>query len=490
MAQTVAMEAHLDADAETISPSSPTRMVDAATEGVQRQTKRLAHNFPLLLPTTQVQGDSPTSSSPKYSSPLESARSSPRLAPQPASLSDPNSFLTTLAAQERRVLELREELHIAESDLAGLKKQWATFEANRKKSGIRQVEQLQPLPASHLSKTDAGGGIPTPLNTYSFEKLAAKPTRRPQQRVFSGSRHTRTLSLLTTTSGDGSKAYPEPFHHDVSVAAPILENENSNPTLSRSSTMPGSEANAGFGKTYKNLANRRSMPQPSADVLVKTGRQMASDLRDGLWTFFEDIRQATVGDEGINGADNRSPAAVSRQKLTPRSTFANGAPQKKRSNTSLERSARRPLHHDSAALRDYGLVDSIADQSFWKEFGVDTPGKESRPPQKPLAAQQEPGQQPEPGGLLVDVDDDWEAWESPVSHQKTSPKRNVANGLFERHTTNDGTVALPWPELTKLTPSKLTRTVSDMMRDWDKPSPRQSTSQSDAEEEVLASPHV
>jgi hypothetical protein len=33
--------------------------------------------------------------------------------------------------------------------------------------------------------------------------------------------------------------------------------------------------------------------------------------------------------------------------------------------------------------------------------------------------------------------------------------------------------------LTKLTPSKLTRTVSDLMRDWDSPYSGQSTSQSD-----------
>ena len=484
MAQTEAVEAHSDADARTFSPISPTKTSNAVTEDVQRQTKRLAPNFPLLLPPTQVHGDRQPSFSPKYSSPSESARTSPRLAPQPASPSDPNNFLTTLAAQERRVLELREELHVAESDLAGLKIQWAAFEANRKKSGIRQDEQLQPLPASHLSKTDAGGDIPTPLSAYSFEKLAAKPTRKAQQRVFSGSRHTRTLSLLTTTSSDNTKAYPEPFNNDVSVAAPILESENSNSTLSRSSTLPGSETNAGFGKTYKALANRRSMPPPSADVLVKTGRQMALDLRDGLWTFFEDIRQATVGDEGINGTETRSPAAVSRQKSTPRSTFANGAPQKKRSNTALERSARKPLNHDSTALRDESPVESGADQSFWKEFGVDTPGRESRPSRKPPTAHQEPGQQPEPGGLPADVDDDWETWESPVSHQKTSPKRNVAIGLSGRNPINDGTGALPWPELTKLTPSKLTRTVSDMMRDWDRPNPEQSTSQSDAEEEV------
>ena len=492
MAQAATIKSYPLEDADIASPTSTTKTPSSVTEGTQRQTKRLTSSFPVLPPTTQVHVDYQTSFSPKHSSPAESARSSPRLAPQPVSPTDPNNFLTTLAAQERRVLELREELQKAESDLVGLKRQWAIFEANRKKSGIRHVEQLQPLSGSHLSKTDLGGDIPMPLNASTFEKLAAKPARKPQQRVFSGSRHTRTLSLLTPASGDRNEVSSEPFSNDVSTAAPDPENENNNPTLSRSSTMPSSEASAGFGKTYKNLANRRSMPPPSADALVKTGKQMASDLRDGLWTFFEDIRQATVGEEGISGTDTRNTTTTARQKATSKSSPANGGPRRKRSSTALGIVARQTLDSASTTPHNYDCTGNTTDQSFWKEFGVDTPGKERPPPprrQEPKKQLQKQPQQQKDLLIDIDVDDDWDAWESPVSQRKTSPRRNT-EGQKDSNNNNSNKGALPWPELTKLTPSKLTRTVSDLMRDWDSPYSGQSTNQSDTGEQVLTAPHA
>ena len=490
MAQTATIKVYSLEEADVASPTSTTKTPSSATEGAQRQTKRLTSSFPVLPPSTQVHVDHPTSFSPKHSSPAESARSSPRLAPQPASPTDPNNFLTTLAAQERRVLELREELQKAESDLAGLKRQWAIFEANRKKSGIRHAEQLQPLSGSHLSKTDLGGDVPMPLNASTFEKLAAKPTRKPQQRVFSGSRHTRTLSLLTPAPGDRNETSSELFSNDVSVAVPDSENENNNPALSRSSTMPSSEASVGFGKTYKNLANRRSMPPPSADVLVKTGKQMASDLRDGLWTFFEDIRQATVGEEGISGTDTRNTTTTARQKATSKGSPANGG-RPKRSSTAVGISARQMLGSASTTPHDYDRTVNTTDQSFWKEFGVDTPGKEGLPPPRRQEPKQQQQRQQQEGLLIdIDVDEDWDAWESPISQQKTSPRRKTEGQRDNSSSIKGGSGALPWPELTKLTPSKLTRTVSDLMRDWESPYSGQSTSQSDTGERALTAPHV
>jgi hypothetical protein len=499
MAQTATIKGDPLENAEIASPTSTTKTLSSATEGTQRQTKRLTSSFPVLPPPTQVHGDHPISFSPKHSSPAESARSSPRLAPQPTSPTDPNNFLTTLAAQERRVLELREELQKAESDLAGLKRQWAIFEANRKKSGIRHAEQLQPLSSAHLAKTDLGGDIPMPMNASTFEKLAAKPARKPQQRVFSGSRHTRTLSLLTPALADRNEVSSESFGNGVSAAAPDSENENNNPTLSRSSTMPSSEAGVGFGKTYKNLANRRSMPPPSADALVKTGKQMASDLRDGLWTFFEDIRQATVGEEGISGTDTRNTTTHARQKATSKSSPAYGGPRPKRSSTAVGSSARQTLGSASTTPQDRDRSVDTTDQSFWKEFGVDTPGKEGAPPrrqepkkqqQQPQQQQQQQQQQQESLLIDIDVDDDWDAWESPVSQQKTSPRRNTVAQRDNSSSSKGGSGALPWPELTKLTPSKLTRTVSDLMRDWDSPYSGQSPNQSNAVEPALTAPHV
>ena len=63
--------------------------------------------------------------------------------PEKKALYDSNTFLTALASQERRVLELKEELQKAETDLEKLKRQWTTHEAAKKRNELRQIEPLQ-----------------------------------------------------------------------------------------------------------------------------------------------------------------------------------------------------------------------------------------------------------------------------------------------------------------------------------------------------------
>lgn len=63
--------------------------------------------------------------------------------PEKKAFHDSNTFLTALASQERRVLELKEELHKAETELEKLKRQWTTHEAARKRNELRQLEPLQ-----------------------------------------------------------------------------------------------------------------------------------------------------------------------------------------------------------------------------------------------------------------------------------------------------------------------------------------------------------
>src|SRR2546430_1055608 len=110
MAQTAPSKADLSDDHDLISSASLTKTSNSASEGTQRQSKRLTQSFPVLLPQTHVCQDPPPSSPPKSPPPAEPARSPPRLTAQPVFPTDPTDFLTTLAAQERRVLELREEL--------------------------------------------------------------------------------------------------------------------------------------------------------------------------------------------------------------------------------------------------------------------------------------------------------------------------------------------------------------------------------------------
>ena len=458
---------------DTKREQSPIRPPRTSAELVHKHSKRLTPSFPILLPSNVSNGD--PALSPKYSSPADSTRSSPRLVAQPPSPTDPSSFLTTLAAQERRVLELREELQRAERDLSILKKHWATIEANRKKTGLRQVEQLQPLSTTHLAKTDVGGEVPTPLTAEAYEKLTAKPARKPQQRVFSGSRHARTLSLLTSAKADDDEPISE-FDKLDRASSPTKSTESNKQTLSRSSTGLNGDEGVGFGRTYQDLAVRRSMPPPSTEAFMKTGKQMASDIREGLWTFLEDIRQATVGEEGISGTESRASTSTSKAKAQPKRVEVSGHPKKKGSNSRLaEPASARPAE---AVVTAPGTK---ADQSFWKEFGVDTPGR-SRSPQAALRGPKRDVLREQRNKQLVDLDDNWDAWGSPENQPRASASRPRAEA--ESITASTGG-ALPWPELTKLTPSKLTRTVSDLMKDWDHPgSPNDA---GDMEEQVLNS---
>lgn len=220
---------------------------------------------------------------------------------------DSNSFLTALAAQERRVLELREELQKAEDDLSRFKKQWATHEAIKKRNELRHQEQLQKLePASRASchgdpkwasgrwsekspnRPFAGvNGAHERAREASERSANCRNSRRQTQRkIFAGSRHTRALSLLSkggTTGNTLSQVSPQPnsqasqFHH---TATSLKRSHPSN-------TKPLPDTS---------VTHDTAGGQPK-EVFLETGKQFVGDLREGLWTFFEDLRQATVGEE-------------------------------------------------------------------------------------------------------------------------------------------------------------------------------------------------
>ena len=239
----------------------------------------------------------PSSSVPN--TPLIAARpSSPeKQLPHPA---DPNSFLTALAAQERLVLELKEELQKAEAELEKLKKQWASHEATKKRNELRHLEQLQPLstsstglPASHDEEsTRVNRGLDRRKRTTSSAKAS-------QRTVFSGSRHTRTLSLLSpkeSTAGSqpplhGKGPLKHPLERASGAVVPTTVHE-----LGTSTDGPNVVADL-----YKG---------PSREVIVETGKQLVGDFRQGLWTFFDDLRQVTVGDEAASSPDTRTQSSL------------------------------------------------------------------------------------------------------------------------------------------------------------------------------------
>jgi len=504
-------EIHEGTRNEVVVPPSPTHTPATDRASSRRHTKGLSLNFPILLPTNAQISHSPTAGSSILPSPVESARSSPRTRTAPfqspgtihesdqtANTRSSTDFLTLLAAQERRVLELREELQKAETELLGLKKQWAAHEANKKRDEVKHVKKLQPL-----ALDDVGGREPSEdeideerrrkraiversqtNNTIPANTAGSNLSRKGSKRVFEGGRHTRTLSLLSPTSNKPGQATATTSLNELVDAHNEATDRNSEgdmarPSLSRISTLEslvaGEQLQLGFGKTYRDLAaHRRSVP--SADVLVKQGKQVYDGVREGLWTFFEDIRQATVGEEGVNG------------------TVADQRPARPHAKRVGNHSSARPNRTTGGNKKS-----ESTEPSFWKEFGLDTP-------QRPLSTQvaspdKSNGHIPQksstdssnPPSLLPDttdhddVEDGWDAWDSPITTRERAHSK-------EANKSEDG---LPWPDIEKLTPSKLTRTVSDLMREWNASQDEANTTTEGSKEQssskrarILDSPHI
>lgn len=69
--------------------------------------------------------------------------------------SDASDFIIAIAAQERRVLELREELARVEADLASLKKQWTAREPYDKRRGSHEADSRRRAAAPGTLDDDA-----------------------------------------------------------------------------------------------------------------------------------------------------------------------------------------------------------------------------------------------------------------------------------------------------------------------------------------------
>ncbi|KAL3262145.1 hypothetical protein ABHI18_003073 [Aspergillus niger] len=475
----------------------------ARPNGAARHAKRLTLNFPINIPPPATVDPSASVASPGSMTPVTRSSAYPSPIPHlgaPLAFDeqdDGSGLLTAIASQERRVLELREELHRAETELDSLKKQWASSERTKKRAEISyRAEPLIPLRSpdqtperSHRRNPSLSGSASPSLaharlsreldRRHSLRAAATQGTTVSAngRRVFRGS-HTRTLSLLSpvSVSGDGR-------------AASESETNSVNGRIGRSprsATLPSSvERSAGSGDSSKPTEDmiaqwRNTMPPPSREALMRTGKQMASDLREGLWTFLEDIRQATVGEEGISATESRGVPPV----------------RKRDSSSSTSRSRDRLSMQGGRTSRagtKYSGKDSNSadiDASFWSEFGIDTAGQKSR---SARGASSTPSGRIEQGDSHIpDVEDNWE-WDSPKkTHtpsssrstleskqdqspmtQNSSPRTSTSFGdwralhesIVPDPSVSDG---IPWPAITKLAPSKLTRTASNLMAEWER----------------------
>ncbi|KAI9880877.1 MAG: hypothetical protein M1830_010472 [Pleopsidium flavum] len=400
---------------------------------------------------------------------------------------DSGSFLTALAAQERRVLELKEDLQRAEADLAHLKSQWAMHEATRKRDEMRHIEQLQTLgmpPSNVDGSEEETNGTLRMSKELERRKAMYAGTSPAKRKVFSGSRHTRTLSLLSSNSTNNStNNYRQPIPPGKELYQPESRRIQS-ARLARSSTMP-EVIGKPDGEMKENASgNRHSTRGPPREAILRTGKQIAVDFREGLWTFIEDLRQATVGDEGISGTESRTISASPSEAAKRPSSKASlrgqdGRTLVRRPSKDVATRARSKVFVDDAALIDVG-------GAFWTDPGTGyARAKAPSPSPSPLQRTSQ-----EEGSI---EDDSWEHWDSPsakvhslrwssstlpsdleasLSIHRSSPQTSISSTdqtpCQSRLLSTSKRDEIPWPSLTKLSPSNLKRTASTLMTEWER----------------------
>ncbi|KAI0016052.1 hypothetical protein F4780DRAFT_798772 [Xylariomycetidae sp. FL0641] len=244
-----------------------------STSTASRNANRLSLTLPIAPPNSLASRPTPTSSVP----------------PTPADTSvmnspvDPNDFIIAIAAQERRVLELREELGRAEEELKRLQKQWAIAENYRKRPSNRSVEPFRPI-STAVDSQPANDESPAVRRSSELDRRKAilraqsqGATRVPRRTIIRGG-HTRALSLLSPTKPRDDIS----IHEDTGLLrSPGAYLQQQSPLLSAP-------------------LNKRATWAPRQTPPQNGMKQMASDFKQGLWTFVEDLRQATVGDEAIS----------------------------------------------------------------------------------------------------------------------------------------------------------------------------------------------
>ncbi|KAI1365862.1 hypothetical protein F5Y08DRAFT_338265 [Xylaria arbuscula] len=264
----------------------PTRSMSSAS----RNANRLSLTLPIAPPNGFSSRPTPTSSMPP--TPIDTLTVNSPV--------DSEDFIVAIAAQERRVLELREELARAEAALKKLQRQWTITEACKKRPPHTIVEPRRPLaPAANLR--DGQPDSPASKRNSELERRKAillaqsQGASRHHKRTVIRGGHTRTLSLLSPTKPVSDMSLNENQNNAQSSNSYVIQ-----------SPTPVTRPVVNKRATWAPQALPRSSQQPNG---VK---QLANDFRQGLWTFVEDLRQATVGDEAVSGTTNRTSGMASR----------------------------------------------------------------------------------------------------------------------------------------------------------------------------------
>ncbi|KAH7079643.1 hypothetical protein FB567DRAFT_449478 [Paraphoma chrysanthemicola] len=428
------------------------------------QGKRLSLQFPIQK---AAGSNSPNHSSPR-SRPQSWVSGTTATSQDDVSTPTETNILAVLAAQERYVLELKEELVKAEADLQILKKHYAVHEANKFRNDARKVAPLQPVKTSLIDlspdQEDEDGSNAWMQKEMEQRKALVRNSnaKSSQRKVFSGSRHLRTLSLLSP-----DKAYTPSFPQPDDLQEEDLTQKRPEPPTRASTSSDIARQVMEPGKHER--SDSSGLPTIQRDQLIRAGTQMANDLKNGLFTFIEDIRQATVGDEAVNGGDAPGSANV-------RDPLIKGA---------RKASTGRPALDRSASSKKASQTSGSTGDDFWKEMGLSEPKSSLMHSKKTHT--NKPAQTPQKQTRnLMDDDEEWDNWETPNdtytdkdgdaqdSSDESEPS-SPGPGSSRTSTSSTGDDgreskrnSIPWPDLVKLSPNNLKRTASHLMKEWEK----------------------
>ncbi|KAI9807178.1 MAG: hypothetical protein M1825_005896 [Sarcosagium campestre] len=415
------------------------------------QEARMNARLSISLPHQSHSGASSHANTPSSSAsatPVTPAPMSPldKGLPSPT---EPSGFLVALAAQERKVLELKEELTRAEVDLERLKRQWARQEAAKKMRLSRHGQQLQPLGTVFGSIESSGDeSINSSRSAHEREKRRslANASKLTQRKVISGHGHTRALSLLSPDRMNVPQPLPSTPGPDsgASKAANLPRSATAPDPIRQSAvTIPEKEAHV-----EEKRPQQRPRSGPPKEDLLRTGRQMAEDFKEGLWTFFDDLRQATVGDEAVHGPHNRPPHSPQISKGV----------RKQGSKSSI-----RSNHKQSPTRHGPGPLTLTADPTTQKVHQRTKSDASIPPATSSLAA----------SPRLSTSTAQSEGGESP-SAASSSPRTSTSSTGHPPKTLTRLTPSsvkddvAAWTSLNKLSPSNLQRTASSLMEEWEK----------------------
>jgi len=327
-------------------------------------------------------------------------------------------------------------------------------------------------------------------SAWMYDEMARRKalmghTKSSQGRVFSGSKQTKQLSLLTTTLGTSQPPVPTFPPARTPTTTNVLDIRRSrDPTRkhlptprAHSSVPPTLEPYHTLSNPHTGQSPRTESPSPQRELLVQAGRQMATDLRQGLWTFLDDLRHAAIGEDPRSLVDERLQSV--RQPIK---------------NAHQPRKAPRSVA-DIRPMQDERCTTNDADAAFWQDEAVERPlVRRVSKPQRTTPQRTTP-QRPVAGRDMRAAETSWEAWASPLrsasstsafssAHSPSpdllgsSPSTSATGSYDARRRDTAGAAGsgtprlgeIEWPPLEKEMPTagQLRRTAENLMEEWDR----------------------